>query len=277
MRKLFGTDGIRGISNKYQGEMKCSELENFLEYNKVENIRFSGGEPTLHPKILNMVMLAKCFGVKRIAISTNGSADISTYKTLIKNGVNDMSISLDACCSTDGKKMCGIDKQWEIVSKNIKELAKLTYISIGIVITKDNESKIQDIINFSESLGVSDVRIIPSAQYNKLNIFNFKTDLPILKYRINNLKNGIPFRGIQKSDTHKCPLVLDDVACCSGYHFPCIIYFREGGKPIGKINSNIRKDRYDWFKKHNSKKDKICSKNCLDVCREYNNKWIKYN
>lgn len=41
-------------------------------------LRLSGGEPTVHPDLLEMVESANALGVEKIAISTNGSADISS-------------------------------------------------------------------------------------------------------------------------------------------------------------------------------------------------------
>ena len=78
--------------------------------------------------------------------------------------------------------------------------------------------------------------------------------------------------GIDKEDTNKCPLVLDDSIIAGNYHFPCVIYMREQGKPIGMINKGMRAERAAWFESHDTYKDKICKANCLDVCVEYNNK-----
>jgi hypothetical protein len=55
-------------------------------------------------------------------------------------------------------------------------------------------------------------------------------------------------------------------------HYPCIIYLREGGRPIGKVGPNMRQERSAWCDRHDAHKDPICSKNCLDVCVDYNNK-----
>lgn len=38
-----------------------------------------------------------------------------------------------------------------------------------------------------------------------------------------------------------------------------------------KIRDNMRQERYQWHLAHNTKTDKICSVNCLDVCVQYNN------
>lgn len=71
----------------------------------LKNIRFSGGEPTMHPNLVEMVAHAKNRGVERIAISTNGSMATRVYDKLIEAGVNDFSISLDACCAEGSKKI----------------------------------------------------------------------------------------------------------------------------------------------------------------------------
>ena len=47
---------------------------------------------------------------------------------------------------------------------------------------------------------------------------------------------------------------------------------REKGKEIGEMTPDFRKERVEWYMKHNSFLDKICRNNCLDVCRDYNNK-----
>jgi hypothetical protein len=120
------------------------------------------------------------------------------------------------------------------------------------------------------------------------NIQHFILDKhPILKYRYNNIINNIPVRGLSLSDYNRCPLVLDDIAIAGEYHYPCIIYMREKGKPIGNIlhcgskhsiiRNKIMEERYNWYKNHDTYKDPICRNNCLDVCRDYNNKFYEYH
>jgi MoaA/NifB/PqqE/SkfB family radical SAM enzyme len=275
----------RGIKREYQGQKSYNELKNLvniLKMNSLENIRFSGGEPTTHPELLNIISYTKQAGVKRIAISTNGSASLNYYKKLIKCGVNDISVSLDACCSSVGEKMCGVKNVWSKIVQNIKELSKITYVTVGVVFTDDNLQELIGTIKFAHGLGVSDIRIIPAAQFgNQLKDINCNKSIlklnPILNYRINNFLLGRKVRGISSYDNHSCPLVLDDLAIVGDYHFPCIIYLREQGNPIGKINSNIRRDRQLWYSKHNTFNDRICRDNCLDVCVDYNNKYKEYH
>ena len=70
------------------------------------------------------------------------------------------------------------------------------------------------------------------------------------------------------------------MAVLNGKHYPCIIYLREHGQEIGKINGNIeavRKERESWFRSHDTFNDKICKENCLDVCVDYNNMVLFYH
>jgi len=277
----------RGIRPDFNAYMPLSEIvsniDKFATHN-LDNIRFSGGEPTIYDEELLTcaVLYAKFKGIKRIAISTNGSADFEYYVRLINAGVNDFSISLDACCASYGDIMAGgIKGAWAKVVENIRRLAELTYVTVGIVATEGTMPQIKETIIFAASLGVADIRIISAAQQNSMLSLvstmdeNLINKFPILKYRFNNILNNRHVRGIRKTDTHKCPLVLDDMAVMGGHHFPCIIHMREQGNPIGTMDESIamiRLKRQTWYETHDTHNDPICAKNCLDVCIDHNNK-----
>ena len=276
----------KGVRSDIKGTLKLEQAKYIVDLwtkEGLENIRFSGGEPTLYEGLIELVEYTKNKNVKRIALSTNGSANFELYKQLVDAGVNDFSISLDACCASFGEKMAGgIKGAWETVVNNIKKLSDLTYVTVGVVLNENNIENLNEIINFADNLGVADIRIIPSAQYDEMlykaqnvnkNIINKH---PILKYRVNNIKNNRHVRGIKQCDSRKCPLVIDDMVIAGNYHFPCIIYMREQGNPIGKISSNMRQERYNWMINHDCYNDPICQKNCLDVCIDYNNKYEYY-
>jgi len=244
-------------------------------------IRFSGGEPTLYEKIVDLIKHTKDRGIERIAISTNGSATKDLYQKLIDAGVNDFSVSLDACCASTGDTMAGgIKGSWNTVVENIRWLSQKVYVTVGIVLTEENESSVNDTINFAHSLGVADIRVIPAAQCDtKLRNLNLPKNIiehnKILKYRIDRANKGLSVRGLTEKDSNRCALVLDDMAVCEGKHYPCIIYMREGGQPIGNIGPNTREERNKWSETHNCKSDHICKNNCLDVCVDYNNKYAE--
>lgn len=244
----------------------------------LRNVRFSGGEPTLFERLDELVSHCKKNGVERIAVSTNGSADLSLYKRLADCGVNDFSISLDSGCCSIGDKMAGGKAgSWTKVTENIREISKFSYVTIGMVFTEENINDAVNSITFASSLGCADIRIISAAQYNKgierlqelpKEILNKH---PILRYRIKNYLKERNVRGIvEGKNSGRCKLALDDMAIAGEYHFPCIIYMRQQGNPIGKVGPDMRQERLEWFKTHDSYKDPICSSTCLDVCVDFN-------
>lgn len=272
----------KGITNpEAKGTINLEVAKATINYwisEGLKNVRFTGGEPTLYRGLIELVQMCKDGGVEKIAISTNGSNSQRKYQELIDAGVNDMSISLDACCASIGNEMAGVANQWETVIENIKWLSKKIYVTIGMVFTEQNINNCVENVLFADSLGAADIRVIPSAQFNKA-LIKLKSlpqgildKYPILNYRIRHLNSGRLFRGLSAHDTNKCWLALDDMACAQGKHFPCIIYLREGGKPIGSVNENTRQDRERWIHEHDSFNDNICKKNCLDVCIDYNNR-----
>jgi len=278
----------RGLSpwvygNRPKAELTFEEACHYVDLwstngQAIKNIRFSGGEPTVVKWLPDLISYAKNSGVERIAISTNGSADFSLYEDLINRGCNDFSISLDACCAEDAEKMAGRKKIWKDLIRNIREISARTYVTVGVVLTPENLEETGKIITFADSLGVSDIRIISSAQYNGAlsGLSQVPKEIlerhPILKYRINRYLNGQNVRGILPRDHNRCPLMMDDSILAGEYHFPCIIYMREGGQPIGKINPEMRKERVVWSREQDTHQDSICRENCLDVCISFNNR-----
>ena len=271
----------RGLREDLKGTMQHDAVLETLRLwvqDGLENVRFSGGEPTLVPNLPKYVRFCKENGVQHIAVSTNGSADKKLYDVLLDAGVNDFSVSLDGGCCAVGDEMSGVDGSWNVVKDNIWYLAQRTYVTVGMVFTEDNVENAVEAVLFADSLGVSDIRVIPSAQYNRaLKALEKLPErildkYPILRYRISNLKNGIPIRGISKESQDKCRLVLDDMAVASGKHFPCIIYMREGGNPIGKVGPHMREERESWMIDHDPAQDPICKEMCLDVCVAFNKK-----
>jgi sulfatase maturation enzyme AslB (radical SAM superfamily) len=241
----------------------------------LKNIHFSGGEPTLHKSLPLFCNHARACGVERIAISTNGSAPLQKYKELLASGVNDFSVSLDSCCQESMDKMSGgAGALWDRLLENIEYLSSKTYVTLGVVLTNDNIDETHGVIELGKRLGVSDIRIITAAQWKATaSISEPDGNMPILNYRLRNIRNGVPMRGLSGTDSPRCKLVLDDMCVVDGKHYPCIIYFRERGKPIGDFTDidTTRRERETWSRNHDCLNDPICRSQCLDVCREYNN------
>jgi MoaA/NifB/PqqE/SkfB family radical SAM enzyme len=176
--------------------------------------------------------------------------------------------------------MCGIPGAWERVVETIRYLSSRVYVSVGLVVTPDNLKEARDTVVFADGLGVADIRVIPAAQYGKSLDLTLPPDVlarhPILAYRAARFSIGAPVRGIAPGGCATCYLVRDDMAVMGGYHYPCIIYMRERGKPIGKVGPTMMQERAAWSDLHDCAADPICGKNCLDVCVQYNERARHY-
>jgi MoaA/NifB/PqqE/SkfB family radical SAM enzyme len=278
----FKCSYCRGLRDDCLGDMPYARAVKVLTQwcdQGLKNVRFSGGEPMLYHDLEALVQLCKTRGVERIAISTNGSFPLAKYQKLVEAGVNDFSVSFDACCASECGEMCGVKgKIFERICENIEALSKITYVTVGVVLTDDNCDYLAGIVQKAHDLGVADIRIIPAAQNGDMvkGVQAIPASVlechPILKYRVSNMKYGMPVRGHVEGDADSCSIPIDDSVVCGRYHFPCVIYMREQGEPIGTIGPNMRQERVEWAKNHRPKSDPICRKNCLDVCIDYNNR-----
>jgi molybdenum cofactor biosynthesis enzyme MoaA len=273
----------RGVASPFRGDLSHDSARATVAawiHEGLRNVRFSGGEPTLYPILGELVRRCKRAGVEHIAISTNGSMRLSMYEQLIDDGVNDFSISFDACCaSTQGEMAGGVDV-WNRLVSNITELSRLAYVTVGIVVTQENRAEAAETIRYADSLGVGDIRVVPSAQWNETLDLDVSREIldrnPILAYRVGNFRRGRNVRGLTESDSRRCWLAQDDVMVAGGHQFPCIIHFREVGTPIGRIKPGWREARARWVETHDAWADPVCRANCLDVCIDYNNRAAAY-
>jgi molybdenum cofactor biosynthesis enzyme MoaA len=78
-----------GVRDDVKGTLPLKRAIEILDLwivQSLKNVRFSGGEPTLYPFLRELVGHCKSNGVERIALSTNGSADLEYYKELCTLG-----------------------------------------------------------------------------------------------------------------------------------------------------------------------------------------------
>lgn len=277
----FACPYCRGVEESLRGDLSYAEAVAIVDRwadEGLRNIRFSGGEPTVWKGLVDLVAHAKARGIERIALSTNGSVSLAYYEKLIDAGVNDFSISLDACCAETGDAMAGGKKgAWARVVANIAALSRRTYVTVGVVLTETNAADFGQIVEFADSLGVADIRVITAAQWDhRVTPAAIPEAVlarhPVLRYRMQHLAEGRYMRGLREGDSHRCGLVLDDMAVLKGHHYPCIIYLREQGRPIGRMTEDFRAAREAWWRTHDTHADPICRANCLDVCVDYNNR-----
>ncbi|CAG1003909.1 GTP 3',8-cyclase [Anaerolineales bacterium] len=248
----------------------------------LKNVRFSGGEPTLYRHLPLLVRGCRVGGVERIGISSNGASPLYIYEGLIQDGVNDIAISLDACYSSLADNIARVNGQWEKVTATIRKLSGMTYVTASIVLSSENVGQANEIVSLANDLGVADIRFVTASHDDELALkmqdipSAFLDQYPMLRYRVENLRVGRRIRGLRPTDSHKCYLVLDDSVIAGKWHYPCGVYLREGGLPIGEVGPCMRRQRAEWMLAKDIHTDEICRQFCSDLYVDYNNKFEEF-
>jgi sulfatase maturation enzyme AslB (radical SAM superfamily) len=155
------------ISN---ANMSFERINQILEFGRaigIDKIQFVGGEPTLNPFLAESISLARNIGYKRVGLTTNGSAASENYSIFMKNGLSDLSFSLDgskASIHDNIRPTISGKSSFAEVVKNIRmshEVAKRYKINIRVnhTLFPENIENAESAIRFSASLGVSGIRI----------------------------------------------------------------------------------------------------------------------
>jgi len=220
----------------------------YLESRGCKFYHITGGEPTVRDDIVDIVSAANRMTVR---MSTNGSADIGLYEEIFKAGCRSFAISLH-------------DKNAYVIS--VIEFL----VGIGADVQIGTVDSSNEMLKFISDLGVSDIKIGTISQ-SESSVIDGLIDMPeheIMSYRVKRFSKGLGMRGTLKSD--KCFLALDDVSIKGIHHYPCAVYIREGGDPIGEFGSEMMDERDEWYSTHSSYDDPICSKYCMDFKCDYN-------
>lgn len=142
-------------NNKESYNINEEQLKFILDYMKKDGeygmVRFTGGEPLLHPKIVDLVKKCKMEGFKT-SIITNGYLIPNKYRELKEAGIDQIIFSLDGSRADIHDKSRNLVGLFDRVIEGfelIKEISPNVNIRVNTVASKYN---IDDLINILELL-----------------------------------------------------------------------------------------------------------------------------
>jgi MoaA/NifB/PqqE/SkfB family radical SAM enzyme len=240
-------------------------------------VQLTGGEPTVRLDLPEIVALIRSRGI-RAGLSTNGSRSLPYYQNLIDAGVSQLSISLDVHQRDLNPHFTQVPSRiFDRVVANIVALSRQVRTTVGIVLTRENIGMHRQVIEFVSSLGVADIRIGTATQHDRVPPLTVAEEVlarhPILRFRVDNFNRGQNMRGSLLARTPRCHLVRDDVTLLGGRLYPCSVYAREGGRPLGTFGADNKAMRLAWAERHDSHSDPICLRYCMDFKCRYNDKF----
>lgn len=126
-----------------------------------------GGEPTLHPDFRKIIEAGKKSNIDMGLIS-NGTVDISDCM----DGLRWIRISLDSSTEVEYKREKGVDS-FRRVLDNLKKMSasrnpEQTFIGIGYVLTNRNQSRLIELIQYLDDIGIDYIYLRPVEEANDI-------------------------------------------------------------------------------------------------------------
>ncbi len=122
----------------------------------VASIAFSGGEPSIHPDILEFIKRVEDNGMCA-AMATNGYTLKDKYKAnkFVNAGLEFVQISLDGINPKTHDSFRKIDGSWEKAIEAIKNFVDLgIFVEVATTVTEHNINEIPEMVDFLRDLGI---------------------------------------------------------------------------------------------------------------------------
>jgi molybdenum cofactor biosynthesis enzyme MoaA len=266
----------------------------------IRHLHFTGGEATLVRDLPQMVCLAKARGVAHVSITSNGTLPQRIYQALIANGMDEIRISLDAQDAALGAALTGRAGAWRSAVETIRGIAALrdsgmpVFLIINTVVNQRNRRELVEIVRFMLALGPHDIKLITEVQQRDVlgNFAEARAQLqaidellggyaadafPLLRRKLRTIfaSDAIGLAGVTAPAEKRwqCYIPLTERTVDGVAYYPCSVYLREGGRPLGPLSDSIEVQRERtaaFVQEHDCLADPICHQYCLHCTREYN-------
>lgn len=164
-----------------------------IEKYEINSIKITGGEPLLHPHIVEIVkMLNSVKNLKDISMTTNGLL-LSKYATDLKNaGLRRVNIGCDSLYNSSVKSVEKIEEALKVA----KEVG-FNPVKLNMVILRNiNEHEIDDMIKFAGKHGFI-LQLIELIDTNKEFYTQYHVDLSSIEEQLKNRAKKIFVRDVQ--------------------------------------------------------------------------------
>ncbi|MBI3829607.1 MAG: radical SAM protein [Planctomycetes bacterium] len=264
----------------------------------VRHLHFTGGEASLVRGLPEMIRLAKARGVERVSMTSNGTRAPEIYLEALAAGLDELRISLDAADAALGQRLSGRPQAWEAAVRTIGVVAEArrhgaaAFLIVNTVVTPENRARLPEILAFVLALDPDDVKLItsvdakeglgdfPEAARVRAGLAAALAPYPLERFPLLRRKLetvfasdaiGLPQR--ESSNGFRCYVPLTERTVDGRFYYPCSVYLREGGAPLGRIDEPQDLQRAQtaaFVKRADCLSDPICKRYCLHCTRNYN-------
>ena len=157
-------------------------LNHLIRKTTVKRITFSGGEPCISERFIEIVLHAKLKG-KRVTIITNGNAPTDIYRQLAKMKVDMMEFSIHSHQPKVHDRIARVAGSWKKAVANMKLMIENDiFVTPVIVVTALNYQDVAETVRFFHQQGIKQIMV------NRYNIGGEGLKLPDLSANATQLR-----------------------------------------------------------------------------------------
>jgi radical SAM protein with 4Fe4S-binding SPASM domain len=148
-------------SRKTRLELSLNEMKSIIDQLRtlgVNCINLSGGEPTLHPDLLEIITYASNKQMK-VNVNTSGSFDSKFAESLVASGMDSINFSLDFCDEKKHDEFRGYIGLYDRVLANIKALKSKVLVNVKAVVMAQNLEDLPELARFVYNLGINGITL----------------------------------------------------------------------------------------------------------------------
>ncbi len=268
---------------------------------RIQHLHLTGGEVTLVKDLSEMIGYANSLKIP-CSITTNGTAPVEVYRKLVDSGLKEIRISLDTVDPIAFDKNVGKKGSFEKVIKAITELVRMRdhenkaiYLIFNVCVSRNDFLNLPETIRKILWLGSDDIKLI-GISHDREEINNYKGILqlvhkieknieshperpyPLLRKKLKTIFSQDTY-GIEdfasKGLMNSCFVPLTERTADAKYYYPCPVYLREGGAPLGNLLEDDLKTQQkrilSFIKTDSCLNDPICQKSCIYCTKVFNN------
>jgi molybdenum cofactor biosynthesis enzyme MoaA len=265
----------------------------------VRHLHFTGGEASLVTGLDEMIGRAKRAGVERVSLTTNGTLAPARYLELVKAGLDELRVSIDAEEPALGATLTGRRDVWAKAVETLSVLGAARrdgapfFLIVNTVIGLANRRRLAALVEFFLGFGVDDVKLITEVDVrDELGDFDEAGALkaqvrallerlpaerfPLLKRKLETVfsRTAIGLDDAPRRADWRCYVPLTERTVDGEFYYPCSVYLREGGAPLGRLSEpqDVQREKSARFVLAGCGSDALCQRWCLHCTRSWNDR-----
>jgi pyruvate-formate lyase-activating enzyme len=268
----------------------------------LRHLHFTGGEPLLCADLPAMLSLARRRGVEHLSVTSNGTLPPPRALALVEAGLDELRLSIDADDAAAGAALTGREAAWSASLATLRAVAAArragvgTFLVINTVVTRANRERLPSLVRFLLGFGPDDLKLITDVD-DRLELGRFPAAarvrgeldallaarppgaLPLLRRKLETVFDpeaiGLDGPAPPGAAPWRCLIPLTERTVDAVAYYPCSVYLREGGRPLGPLGDGAAAQRAAsarFVRDSDCRTDPLCRRFCLTCTRRFNDR-----